>query len=505
MTPVLAFKNLAHHSSFLIWVAMYLVFLAASIILSRWLKRRLKERRSPFISEHEFNKEYKENHNGIEYRFEMTSGEGGSFLRVSIECASQGEFRIVKEVARDYFLKNIGIAMELQTGDAEFDKAFFIQTDSDEFARDFFKSAEKRKAIKAIFDKGMTSIQHNGKLFRVEVALEKVEKTLNKGFITSLVEPLHVLTQGLPSHFTPQKIFGMRKGKVKRVGAWIFLASFLAFGLYYFMTDAWNHPYPLTGGDGALSGFFKPALLLCVFFAVVAVAAFKDTSYSTDFLYFILMSPLTFMAGIYFCQIINGALDFSPASRHAVKVINKFVSGGSDEKPSYYVYVPSLEHPGRTSNLVISENEFWKILPGETMLEVATKPGRLGVEWVASAKVQDETAMIGHGKFRIESPAQIVYSVRICKQKGKDWDCKQDYSSSDEIYFYIYFKKQGDYLIEMRFKNLDSDEDPLVSHQNTNRNWKYCYFYWEHLKKGRWIAEVYNGRTFLGQSYFAVH
>jgi hypothetical protein len=124
-------------------------------------------------------------------------------LTVSVPCESEGSFKVTPERAFDRFFKRHGITNEIQTLDQKFDDDFFIRAEMPDFAREFFQSAERRRAARAIFDLGYNVLELDDGVLQITCSPFRPEKGLPAESEYQRVNPLHtkvpVVTK--PGHF----------------------------------------------------------------------------------------------------------------------------------------------------------------------------------------------------------------------------------------------------------------------------------------------------------------
>jgi hypothetical protein len=81
----------------------------------------------------------------------------------------------------DRFFKRHGITNEIQTLDQKFDDDFFIRAEMPDFAREFFQSAERRRAARAIFDLGYNVLELEGGVLQITCFPSRPEKGIAGG------------------------------------------------------------------------------------------------------------------------------------------------------------------------------------------------------------------------------------------------------------------------------------------------------------------------------------
>lgn len=87
--------------------------------------------------------------------------------------------------------------------------------------------------------------------------------------------------------------------------------------------------------------------------------------------------------GMFVFNFINGYFDSTPASTYKVLATDVDGEGRHD------VYVQSWKKSGKDIVIPVKEDEFNKIVPGTSFLNITTKPGFLGFEWMQNYEVAE--------------------------------------------------------------------------------------------------------------------
>ena len=149
----------------------------------------------------------------------------------------------------------------------------------------------------------------------------------------------------------------------------------------------------------SLSSMAKEALPLFAVFALLFPVILWSTTNGRKML--LVFLPISMVFSMFLVMgmknITNALLDSAPAKRHRAPILRRYYKdqsmGGGKVKRAYFARVKSWR-PGRsTENLKVDEDFYKEISPRAT-LEVETKPGWLGHEWIVSMRLHDgEKAM----------------------------------------------------------------------------------------------------------------
>lgn len=89
-------------------------------------------------------------------------------------------------------------------------------------------------------------------------------------------------------------------------------------------------------------------------------------------------------------ELMNGKFDSSPAVVHQAKVLEKHEERHK-RTVSHMVSLASWRPGHNTEKMRVSENEYAKVVPGTTMMEVKTHAGFFGIEWIESQNILSAT------------------------------------------------------------------------------------------------------------------
>ena len=370
-----------------------IIFVLATVMLVLVLYRKSRQGAARFATglgsdELKSGHEYQAQAHGTKYYYVYFAGSKNTppYFKIWIDCPSRGAFRIGRETALDRFFKQLGITVEIQTGDTQFDRDYFISTDAVAFTRACFSSADCRQRIRELSALGFNKIFHNGRILEAKITPLKFERGPDKTGVEAAVACLAALGRDLPEEFYEQKLVGMTAWKAQRRIIYTLSISAVVLGFIGLLWGKTSFP-PF---DEFL--IFKdslrysiPALLV---FAAISVYVLKGRSSShIDVLanlgFGIIGFPLAFYSGMVTG---NGYLDNSPASYHEARVAGKH-STRSKNSTYYYVSLVSWRAGHDREQIKINRHSYNEIQAGNATMGITTRPGRLGYEWLVSYKV----------------------------------------------------------------------------------------------------------------------
>jgi hypothetical protein len=86
--------------------------------------------------------------------------------------------------------------------------------------------------------------------------------------------------------------------------------------------------------------------------------------------------------------LVNGMADNSPPRLVTVPIIEKHLHRGRRGSTSYSITVRSWDRQGETVNFSVSFDEYNRVTPNRSQLELATGRGALGIEWVIGRQLR---------------------------------------------------------------------------------------------------------------------
>lgn len=338
-------------------------------------------------------------HEGIPYRYKFDSeGRDADYwsLRVRITGAPTRTFQVTPRTGLDQFWKQVGIDSPLHTGNADFDRKFFVDQCEPGFPAEFFADEGHRDAVAAIMERGFTAVCGDGICLEARRARLSLSNYPDPGLITNPVENLAKLAgahAGDPVAFS-KSAKDWKADPSNNIGS----AGMLALVVFLAMYTATSVFPPL---DGLLAFLISlrlsvPALALIAWLLVrLARARHRSPRVLTANLVFVAIGiPFVCWSGLI---ILNGVLDRGAETAHVVKIFDRIESHGlpfaTHSHPSYYLLVQSWHAPDAKEEIQVDAHTYRKALYGGDMLQITTGAGRFGIEWkISTALVEKPNA-----------------------------------------------------------------------------------------------------------------
>ena len=315
------------------------------------------------------------------YEFFTGSKNNPSYFKIWIDCRSRGGFRIGKETAFDRFFKNLGIAHEIQTGDSQFDRDYYINTDTVAFTRACFNFPERRQAVNELFNLNFKEILHDGKRLEVKISPFRFKENFDKATVESTVKQLVMLSRDLPEDYYEPRVIGTPAWKFKRGIIYVVSTTTLVAGFGCLLLG--NIRYPPLDKFLIFKDSLNHSIPAFIIFIAVSIVFLKGRSSShKDLLFNLCMAligiPLTGYSGTVVC---NGYLDHSPTNHHEVTVTGKRYTTSKNSK-TYYLKLKSWRENRSQEEITVGKSAYDKAASGDTIVRVTTRPGYLGYEWL---------------------------------------------------------------------------------------------------------------------------
>jgi hypothetical protein len=309
-------------------------------------------------------------------------------FKVSVKIHSGGLFMVTRENMFDRLFKWLGFSREIKTGDAEFDKKFYIHTDTVDFTRELFSDPAKRQAVREILGKGFDRLICDGKHIIAMRCPVRESQKLDAAGIKETVSLLEILSLRLPASAEKKTASPGKKSK-----GFIPFAAYLALLLLSGMTtmilgfvDYW----PLAPFRLFLDSLKVSIPLLLVFLWLVRRQV-RGRSWPRQELAAVFVAAIfihlvfVFGAELY----INGAWDRAESTVYIVKVTDKYVEE-SEDSVRHYAVVDSWREPGTRETFKITDLDYSRLQPGKSRIRVFIKPGTFNFPWLKGYKLAHE-------------------------------------------------------------------------------------------------------------------
>ncbi|MBT3350717.1 MAG: hypothetical protein HOC91_07700 [Nitrospinaceae bacterium] len=332
---------------------------------------------------------------------------------LSLKCAINVEFTIREEGALDRLGKNIGIAVEIQTGDTSFDNAFYIESEDRIFMSTFLGEPARREAIRALMRIGFAEINLDGEEMTASWDDFQPGDNFNTGPIEEAAGQLTTLCEDIPEisidTLRSSVSASSRNAPPSKIRYGILYGLPIIFTVFL---TIWN----MKAGTGETPIDFFPFILytlryslpaiIVYFFIALRVLRAGSTAHLSMvkilFVSIIMFGVSGYQLGMY----LNSHQDTGEPKIHTLQIVSRTASSSSS-KNSHAPYIQLKPWPPRTETIKIdiSQKEYASIIVGRTLAIVTTRPGALGFEWIASYKFD--------GPFRTASASGLSPTRRL--------------------------------------------------------------------------------------------
>lgn len=303
-----------------------------------------------------------------------------SALELSVAVDSPYEFEMVVETWFDRRFKTLGLAVEVQTGDEQFDRECYVRSDTPAFAAAYLADPIKRIAILDLRRFQFLSVKlADGRLSAKWIGHDP-ERDGRPDLIPDVSARLLVLSRNLPA---PQPEFDANTAGARRTTATVLWLALVAFALT--IVAAGMFP-PIFTGDLVLR-----TLLGCLTAPIAAFAAallLRGTSRSHYTWAALVLGGLFLYpvgcAGT--AALLNAQLDGAADEVRTLVIVEKYTTR-SKNSTAYHVRIQSWRAPGETISFRTDSGTYQAVVPNRSRLEVVTRPGALAMEWERSRRV----------------------------------------------------------------------------------------------------------------------
>lgn len=350
-------------------------------------------------------------HEGRDYHYKVFRPGRNESLKFDIWLAAgnAGHAQIRRERSGDAAAKRIGLVREVQSGDEEFDRRFFIDSPEPLFAERLVADGDRRNAIKSIIDGGFDRVildagrvaAHNHDISSTPAGADRLP-------LAALLQNLATVAAGqsrIPPHLGAdlRRAWRFRLGALYTVIGVVFVFGFAA------MFVGFEYWLPLDKGSVFYYSlrWSLPAAIAWGVAVLLLLRGRSDTMY-----HLIIMAglclPAAVLAGFSGTMCVNGSTDTSSAKIYTPQVVDRYVNRGR-HGTSYYAIVKSWRRGRRTERFVISKHDYYAMEAGVTTAHVAVRAGALGFVWWEEARISNSPAPRPHTD---EAPGTLPNFVR---------------------------------------------------------------------------------------------
>ncbi len=267
-------------------------------------------------------------------------------------------------------------------GDREFDDAVYIRGPSFTYAELYLDDGDKRQAILDLLALGFTQVRLSGT--QISATWTKFKPLVNDspGLPECAAEELRVLANQVPA-----KDPGRVLQRTDRSATWIKMLWFFAICWAATLTFVFVY-VPIRSLDLVGPSLTMFAQVFSIFVLVTALLL-RGTSTSHDRSAPVIGwgSLLLALGSVGAVSAVNALADDGLPVHRKVIVLAK--SSHTAKGITWYVATaPDWGRPAETVDFKISSDEYNRIVKNRTHLLLTTMPGRLGIEWLESSRVE---------------------------------------------------------------------------------------------------------------------
>jgi len=328
---------------------------------------------------------------GQPYKTRHSSHKETHWFRFAVVCPPGFHFRIKRETKWDRFAKRIGLSIEQQLDDPEFDESLYLVSDDPALAGELSQVAELRQVIKALFrDPNMRTLVCEGRHLVAELKtnapfapLEYSTGERGRLIVSALQELALALTWVAEVHGTQR-----RDSYALRAALLVSLASAtLVLGFVEFF-----RLFQLERGDvmlDAIGLFGLSALAAAVILFLLlggAAALLRGSSHAHIVMWEVLVSGgLGLLMSTYaVARDINCEWDGEAAKPLMVEVTRKYQGYRRKYGTYYQIYLSPLDSGARLPERLEVSYSVYALAEAGGRLVVHVKAGYLGYRWIGA-------------------------------------------------------------------------------------------------------------------------
>jgi hypothetical protein len=302
-------------------------------------------------------------------------------IELSARSALRGEFSVRREGGTESFFKSIGFAGEAQTGDATFDREFYLAGTSREYVQALFSDPGNRAAVRTLFALGFDGVElRDGRLIATR---RRHAQLLELDALRAALEQLAALrTTASAMQFAMHGIGGIRTRQIDTVCSVAFGVAITAFMLTVYLLE------PMVDGQLAMfADSWRPALIAYGILVGIALLLLRGRANAPrEFAMIALLGlPAIWVVGVSGAMLANQVLDPSPPQTVRVQLIRHYETHGKHR--SYHLVLASWRRPRAAVNVVVPYSIYRRAQPHQTWV-VVTRAGRYRYEWIDSLEPQ---------------------------------------------------------------------------------------------------------------------
>jgi|GEM_PF-1404480 len=314
---------------------------------------------------------------GASFTHKIVQGSRNSPPRIELSARSalRGEFSVRREGGSESFFKSIGFAGEAQTGDAAFDRQFYLAGVSHDYLRALFSDAQNRDAVRALFALGFDRVElRDGELTAARNGhAQFLELSALRGALEQLVA---LRTTASAMQVAMQGLGGLRTRHIDTVCMVVMGIAVTAFmATLHFLEPMVDGPFAMFFDSG------RPALIAYGVLVAATLLLLRGRANAPRELLMIALVglPSLWVGSVGAAMLANQYLDTSPPQTVRVVLQRHYATHGKNT--SYHLVFPSWRGRRGSVNIMVPLEIFRKAAANQTWV-LETRAGHFGYEWV---------------------------------------------------------------------------------------------------------------------------
>ena len=295
-------------------------------------------------------------------------------ITLSVHSGLQGNFTISRETDIDRYSKKVGFAIELQTGDAAFDAAYYVSG----ISQALFADAKNRDAFRKLFDLGINRVVlDSGQLTATSVNRHE-SPVLELPQLTEFVKLLASLRMQPGAMGFAMPATGVSTQQIGKTCLGIAIAG----GTLY--ATAWFASEPLVNGWWVAAWRYWPVAIaaIAVFLGIAVACLWGRAAAHRELLAVVTLAlPSILLGGWGAVVLANQYLDESEVQAHETRLVERYSTHTRGQGTNYYLVFKSWRPGEGTVEIEATETQYEYAARTRRWI-IRTREGRLGFEWV---------------------------------------------------------------------------------------------------------------------------
>lgn len=319
------------------------------------------------------------------YSMEDSTRNNVRTFRYAVPCAQGVSLRIHRESKWDRFAKKIGLSIEYQFNDPEFDDELYVVSNASAFQAELAENKALRDVVRSLFrDRRLQKIECYGQ--HVFALYQEKAGQASTGEVQLIVDALYALAGSLGA----AKLKSASRWDAYQLRAALLAAlstALLSLGLVEFIRDYVSAPEQIMLDAKDLAVFSTACAAVVLFVMMTAtVALLRGSSYAHVILAEVIISGgIGLMLGGYFItRDINLSFDQSAQQMAQADItrMRTWTSSGKYRRTYYELYLKDRDGRCRLPDKIKVSYKIYKMAQGQKTLTMGIRNGALGYRWV---------------------------------------------------------------------------------------------------------------------------